>query len=267
MDAALRVPVWRGALRAGPLVMAFAVAVLGVVMPWACGCGRDLAAASGTVATTLLAAAAWPIALAYRRAAAARSGDAAPWRDAVQIVAIVAAGLCVWLAARAGPGLGLLAAVAAGTVAFATHRAQPSAARTVAALAMLAWLAVVAGDHGQRHRFDTIAAIAAVGPALQVAAVAWWTAPGARARVISFATLSVAAHAWLAAWWLALWLPTTAWWALGSALPAAGVLALGASPGMHERRGAVVAAWTAWTAALVHLLLLAAAFLAVARLR
>lgn len=301
------VTTWLAAVRPGILAVTLASAMLGVVVAWSCGCGRDLPAAAATLVLALLTHAAvnlyndWGDAIGGSDAV--NRGRIAPFtggsrvvqdgvlgaarlRDAAQMLAIVVVGGGVWLAARAGPGL--LAIGAAGLLlgwAYSSPRvALMARGWGEAAVAAGWWLVVVGADYVQRQRFDAIPAVAAVSPALLIAAVLWVAEfpdaeadarVGKRTLVVRlgpdaaawmYVALVAAAHLWLWAWWRVRWLPTHADWALASVLPAAGaatwLLAHRHTP--SRLRPAIVL--TLLTAVL-HPLLLGAAFVAVAALR
>lgn len=306
---AARTPVttWLAAVRPGFLVITLASAMLGVVVAWSCGCGRDLPAAAATVLLALLAHAAVNLyndygdavggsdAVNHARIAPFTGGSrlvqdgvlgAAQMREAAQMLAIVVVGGGVWLAARAGPGL-----LAVGIAGLALGWAYSSPrvalmARGWGEVAVAAgwWLVVVGADFVQRQRFDAIPAVAAVSPALLVAAVLWVAEfpdaeadarVGKRTLVVrlgpdaaawTYVALVAAAHLWAWAWWRALWLPTQAGWALASALPAAGASAWLLAHRRTPSRLRPVIVLTL-VAAVLHPLLLGVAFVAVAALR
>lgn len=298
---------WLAAVRPGFLVVTLASAMLGVVFAWSCGGGRDLPAAAATLVLALLAHAAANLyndwgdavggsdAINHARIAPFTGGSravqdgvlgAAQVREAAQMLAIVVVGAGVWLAARAGPGL-LLVGIAGLTLGWAYS--SPRVALMArgwgeAAVAAGWWLVVVGADYVQRQRFDAIPAVAAVSPALLIAAVLWVAEfpdaeadarAGKRTLVVrlgptvaawAFVALVAAAHVWVWAWWRALWLPAHAGWALASALPAAGAAAWLLA---HRRRPLRLrpAIVLALVAAVLHPLVLGAAFVAVAAQR
>lgn len=211
---------------------------------------------------------------------------AAQLRDAALLLGgvVVAGGLL--LAARAGPGLLL---VGAAGLALGWAYSSPQVALMSRGLGELAvgagwWLVVVGADYAQRHAFSAMAAVSGVSMAALVAAILWAAefpdaradaAVGKRTLVVragpelaaaSYASLVLCAHLWVAAWWWVDWLPSTAWWALGSAplsALAAGLL------WQHRRQVARLRPVMALSigAALAHGALLTAAFVAIARLR
>jgi 1,4-dihydroxy-2-naphthoate octaprenyltransferase len=153
------------------------------------------------------------------------------------------------------------------------------------AVALSWWLVVIGADYVQRHRFDAMAALAGVSPALLFSAILWAAeftdreadaAAGKRTAVVRLGparaawlhlALVLGAYAWVASWWWWQWLPTSAWWALGSlplSLVAAAVLLRHAPPGSAALR---LATALNLAAAVLHGLLLTGAFLAVVSLR
>jgi 1,4-dihydroxy-2-naphthoate octaprenyltransferase len=299
---------WARAARPGFLVVTLVAAVLGVALSQACGSAWD---PWGAVATVVLAMTLHAAANLYNDYGDAVGGSdaintarigpftggsrtvqdgratAAQMRDAAQMLAIVAVGGGVWLAARSGPGL--LAVGLAGCLlgwAYSSPRvALMSRGLGEAAVALAWWLVVIGADYVQRHRFDAIAALGGVSPALLIAAVLWVAefpdrqadaAAGKRTAVVRLGpvraawlhlALVLAAYAWVASWWWWQWLPTSAWWALGSLplnLVAAAVLLRPARNGGAALRLAIV---LTLAAAVVHSLLLTGAFLAVVSLR
>ncbi|MEO8299800.1 MAG: prenyltransferase [Burkholderiales bacterium] len=206
--------------------------------------------------------------------------------QAVKVLATVVIGGGVLLSALAGPGL-LAVGLAGLTLGWAYSQprvALMSRGWGEPAVAMGWWLVVVGADYVQRHAFSAIAAIAGVSPALLIAAVLWIAQfPDAEAdrsagkhtlvvrlgevrAALVYALIVLAAHAWLALWWWADWLPTAAWWAAGS-LPlslAAATLLRRHARAPERLRAAIV---LTLLAALMHGGLLTAAFVRVATLR
>ena len=201
-------------------------------------------------------------------------------------LAMLVVGGGILLAARAGPGL-LLVGLAGATLgwAYSSPRvALMSRGLGEPAVALGWWLVVVGADHVQRHAFSAMAAVSGVSLALLVLAILWVAdvpdaaadaAVGTRTLVVrwgagaaawAYLGLVLAAHGWVALWWWVDWLPTAAWWALGS-LPVSLLSALVLL--RHARTPARLrpAVAAAIAAACVHGLLLTAAFLAVVRLR
>lgn len=207
-------------------------------------------------------------------------------RDAARLLggAVVAGG--VLLAARSGPGLLLVGA--AGLMlgwAYSNPRWRLMS-RGLGELAVFLgwWLIVLGADQVQRHALSGLAAVSGVSLALLVTAILWAAEfPDARAdaaagkrtlvvrwgpevAAVGYGGLVFGAHLWLLAWWWVDWLPTTAWWALGSA-----PLSLAAALGLwrHRRTPAQLRPVIGLTiaAALLHGSLLTAAFVAIARLR
>lgn len=207
-------------------------------------------------------------------------------RDAAQVLAMLVAGGGLVLAAQTGPGLLLvgLAGLALGYAYSNPRLALMSRGVGELAVGLGWWLIVVGASYVQQRVFSAMAAVAGVSVALLVAGVLWVAefpdaradaAVGKRTLVVRLGAgpaawlylgLVLAAHGWVWAWWQAQWLPTQAWWALGSAplsLASAAWL-LVAHRQVARLRPAVA---LAIAAAVAHELLLAAAFLAVAQLR
>lgn len=298
---------WLMASRPGFLAVTLVAAVLGVSIAQACGCGWDPLAAVATVVLALLTHAAVNLyndwgdsvlgsdALNTERLFPFSGGSrviqdgvipAAEMRAMAHSLAMVVAGGGVVLAARAGPGLLLvgLAGVLLGWAYSSPRVALMGRGLGELAVASGWWLIVVGADYVQRHAFSAMAAVAGVPMALLVTAILWTAEfPDARADAASgkrtlvvrlgpqraawaHAALVLAAHGWVAvAWWVD-WLPFTAWWALAAAplsLLAAGLLLRHAR---DVRRLRPVIAFTI-AAAVLHGVLLTAAFVAVARLR
>lgn len=207
-------------------------------------------------------------------------------RDAARMLGIVVVGGGLALAARAGPGL-LLVGLCGLLLGWAYSSPRVALmSRGLGELSVgLAWWGIVVGaDYVQRHGFSTIAALSGVSIALLVTAILWAAEfpdaaadaqVGKRTLVVrwgpmpaawGYAALVLFAHAWVALWWAWQWLPSTAWWGLGSAplsLTAAGLLLRRAR--QPQRLRPVMALSIA--AAVLHGGLLTAAFLAIARLR
>jgi len=207
-------------------------------------------------------------------------------RDAARMLGLVVVGGGLVLAARAGPGLLL---VGLGGLLLGWAYSSPRVAlmsRGLGELSVgLAWWGIVVGaDYVQRHGFSAIAALSGVSIALLVTAILWAAEfpdaaadaqVGKRTLVVrwgpvpaawGYAALVLCAHAWVALWWAWQWLPSTAWWGLGSAplsLAAAGLLLRHAR--QPQRLRPVMALSIA--AAVLHGGLLTAAFVAIARLR
>lgn len=212
--------------------------------------------------------------------------SAGQMRDAARGLAMAVVGGGLLLAARAGPGLLLvgLAGLLLGWAYSSPRVALMGRGLGEGAVALGWWLIVVGADYVQRHAFSAIAAISGVSIALLVAAVLWAAefpdaradaAAGKRTLVVRlgpmvsaavYAALVLFAHAWLAVWWWGDWLPSTAWWALGS-LPLSVAAALGLALRARQvaRLRPVMALSIA--AAVLHGALLTAAFVAIARLR
>jgi 1,4-dihydroxy-2-naphthoate octaprenyltransferase len=208
--------------------------------------------------------------------------SAARMREWAAWLALPAIGGGIVLAALTGPGL-LLIGLAGAAIAWAYSSPRIALmSRGAGELAVAAawWLVVVGADYVQRQRLHDMAAIAGVSYALLVAAILLVNefpdrrADGAvgkrtlvvrlgpEAALVLYAAIVALAHGWVAAWWWTQWLPTQAWWALGSAplsLAAAWLLARHA-PEPRCLRPAIV---LTLAAALLHGALLAAAFGAV----
>lgn len=298
---------WWLACRPGFLLVTLGAALVGVALTQACGCGWDGPAALATVVLALLTHAAVNLYNDYGDAVggsdAVNTGRLTPFsggsrviqdgvftaaqmREAALRLGIVVVGGGLMLSARAGPGL--LAIGLAGLL-LGWAYSSPRVALMSRGLGELAvglgwWLVVVGADYVQRHAFSALAAVAGVSPALLVTAILWaaefpdaqadaavgkrtlvvrW---GPRVAALGHAGLVLAAHLWLAAWWWVDWLPFTAWWALGSApLSLASAVLLWARAREPGRLKPAIA--LAIGAAVLHTGLLAAAAVAVARLR
>jgi 1,4-dihydroxy-2-naphthoate polyprenyltransferase len=298
---------WVAASRPGFLVTTLVAATVGVAQAQACGCGWDPLGAVATVLLALLTHAAVNLYNDYGDAVGGSdavntdrlspfSGGSRFIQDgrftAVQVrevavgLGIVVVGGGLLLAARAGPGL--LAVGLAGLLlgwAYSSPRVALMG-RGWGELSVAAgwWLIVVGADYVQRHAFSAIAALSGVGLALLVAGILWaaefpdaradaavgkrtlvvrW---GARPAALGYGVLVVVAYAWVGWWWHIDWLPSTAWWALGSApLSLASAVLLWRHAGEVARLRPAIA--LAIAAAVLHGLLLTAAFVAVARLR
>lgn len=212
--------------------------------------------------------------------------SAAQVRDTARMLGIIVIGGGVMLAAHAGPGLLLVgvAGMAVGWAYSSPRVALMGRGWGELSVALGWWLIVVGADYVQRHAFSTMAALSGVSVGLLVAGILWaaefpdaaadaqagkhtlvvrWGAPAA-AWVYAGGVL--AAHAWVAWWWWAQWLPSTAWWALAS-LPVslASALILVRHARQVDRLRPAIALSIA--AATLHGALLTAAFVAVARLR
>lgn len=302
-----RFALWLAAVRPGFLVVTLAAATLGIAVAWACGPARDVPAALATLLLALLTHAAVNLYNDYGDAVGGSDAvnvdrigpftggsrmvqdgrlSARQMRDAALLLGMLVVGGGLLLAARAGPGL---LAIGLAGLALGWAYSSPRIAlmnRGLGELAVAAgwWLVVVGADHVQRRHFDTAPMVAAVSPALLIAAVLWVAelpdaradaAVGKRTLVVrlgapaaawGFVALLVLAHAWAWAWWQAHWLPTHAGWALLSAGPAAlaALLLVRRCRTPQALRPAI--AWTLVTA-VSHPLLLAAAYGAVAAMR
>jgi 1,4-dihydroxy-2-naphthoate polyprenyltransferase len=291
------------ATRPGFLVVTAVACGVGIAAALACGCGARSADAVATVVLALLAHAAANVyndwaddrngsdAINTERIAPFSGGsrmiqdgllDAARTRQFAAVLAMLAIGGGIVLAARAGPGL---LAIGIGGAAIGWAYSSPRVAlmsRGAGELAVAAawWLVVVGADYVQRQRLHDIAALAGVSYALLIAAILLVNefpdrradaAVGKRtvvvrlgtsAAVVLYALIAALAHAWVFAWWWWDWLPSTAWWALGSAplsLAAAVLLARHAAQPARLRPAIVLTL----AAAVLHGLLLTAAFVAV----
>jgi hypothetical protein len=251
------------ALRPRPWALTALAALLGGQVARACGCGADGLGALAATALLLFG----HVAVQWRSSlppGSARDGaDVAGW-------AVIGAG--VLLTARSGLGLAavgmsLLLLGAWVSPPQVDGRPDPAAARRTGpwfplVIGLCTALAVMAVDQAQRHTLSTMGAVVAVGPAWLVAA-AEASAQAVQRRRPSAAPLiyGLIGHGWVAAWWLAQWLATQAWWALG-ALPLS-VAGTAAALAGRDR----LAARLAWAAAAAQMLLLSAALAAVAALR
>lgn len=211
---------------------------------------------------------------------------AAAMRQAAALLALVVVGGGLLLSARTGPGL--LAVGLAGLLLGWAYSHPGLALMTRGwgelSVALAWWLVVVGADYVQRHAFSALAMVSGVSLALLVAGILWSAefpdaradaAVGKRTLVVrlgvdraawGYASLVFSAHFWVLAWWWVDWLPSTAWWALGSAplslLAAAGLIR---NRRQVDRLRPVMALGIA--AALLHGSLLTGAFMAIARLR
>ncbi|PXW93502.1 1,4-dihydroxy-2-naphthoate octaprenyltransferase [Sphaerotilus hippei] len=212
--------------------------------------------------------------------------SAAQLRDMVQMLGMVVVGGGLLLTARAGPGL-LAIGLAGLALGWAySHPRLALMSRGVGELAVAAgwWLVVIGADYVQRRHFDAAPALAGVSLALLIAAMLWVAEfpdarsdaqVGKRTLVVRLGpvraawghlVLVLSAHAWLAGWWLALWLPTTAWWALGSA-PLSLVAAIGLIVRARQPRRLRPVIVLTLGAVVLHAALLIAAFVSVMRQR
>ncbi len=295
------------ATRPGFLAVTAVACVLGIVVALACGCGARPWHGAASVLLALLAHAAANVyndwADDRNGADALNSGRIAPFsggsrliqdgrlaaaqmRDWAAALAIVATGGGIVLAALSGPGL---LAIGLAGAALGWAYSSPRVAlmsRGIGELAVAAawWLVVLGADYVQRQSLHDMAAIAGASYALLVAALllvnefpdrAADAAVGKRTLVVRlgperaallYAAIAALAHGWVGAWWWLGWLPTNAWWALASAplsLAAALLLARDARAPQRLRPAIVLTL----AAALLHGLLLAAAFGAVLALR
>lgn len=298
---------WLAATRPGFLVATLVTVMLGIVLAQACGCGWDPLGAAASLVLALMTHAAVNLYNDYGDAIggsdAVNTGRIAPFtggsrfiqdgalserqvRDAAQALAIVVVGGGIWLTARSGPGL-LLVGLAGALLGWAySHPGVALMSRGLGVPSVIAgwWLIVIGADYVQRHAFSAIAAVAAVSPAILLALIllvaefpdaradaqagkrTWVVRFGPGTAAALYVALATGAHAWAAAWWWADWLPTRAWWALGSAplsLAAAALLL------RHHRDPARLKPAIVWTlaAAVLHTVLLGAAFVSVAMLR
>jgi len=298
---------WLRASRPGFLVVSLVAAVLGVVIPQACGCGWDAPAAVATVLLAVLTHAAVNLyndwgddrlgsdAINTQRLFPFSGGSrviqegvvsAEAMLTAAQILAIVVVGGGVILAARSGPGLLLvgLAGLALGWAYSNPRIALMGRGWGELAVALGWWLIVIGADYVQRHSFSAIAAVAAVPLALLVAAILWAAefpdaqadaASGKHTLVVRWgprrAVWGYGALVTLAHGWVGIW-----WWV--DWLPSTAWWALGAAPlslvaavalGRHANEVARLRPAIALTiaAAVAHGVLLIAAFVAIARMR
>lgn len=250
-------------LRPSSLGLTALAALLGGHVGLACGCGVDGSAAVAAGALLLLG----QVCLQWRSGLPGGSA-----RDVAEVTAWAVIGGGVLLTARSGLGM---APIGTSLLALGAWVSRPRAhgpADAAAARRTPPWfplvvglctaLAVIAVDQAQRHTLSTMGAVVAVGPAWLVTAAAA-ASQAQRQRQTSIAPLAygLMGHAWVAAWWLAQWLPTQAWWALG-ALPLS-VAGTAAALAGRDR----LAARLAWAAAAAQMLLLTAALAAVAALR
>lgn len=192
----------------------------------------------------------------------------------------------VLLVARAGLGLVVigLAGLTLGWAYSSPRVALMSRGLGELAVAVGWWLIVVGADYVQRHAFGPLAMLSGVSVALLATAILWaaefpdaqadaqvgkrtlvvrW---GPRRAALGYGVLVLLAHAWLAAWWWADWLPFTAWWALGSlplSVAAAGLLWSRANQVARLRPVMELSI----AAVCVHAALLTGAFIAIARMR
>ena len=298
---------WIAAARPGFLVVTLVAAAVGIASSLACGATLRWPEALATVVLALLTHAAVNLhndwgdaligsdALNTDRVAPFTGGSRvvqdgiftpAQLRDAVQLLGMVVIGGGVLLVARSGLGLVLigLAGLALGWAYSHPRWALMSRGVGELAVALGWWLVVLGADYVQRRSFSAIPALAGVSLALLIAAVLWIAEfpdarsdaqAGKRTLVVrlgpqeaawGYLALVLAAHVWLVGWWQALWLPTTAIWAVASLLPslAAAALLLRRAGEPQRLRPAIV---LTLLAAVLHGVLLAAAFLGIAALR
>lgn len=301
------ISLWLRAVRPGFLLVTAVAVALGTSQALACGCGWDPWGGAAALCLALLTHAAVNLYNDYGDSHigsdAINTEHISPFsggsrliqegrltpqqvQQAAGMLALVVAGGGVLLAARVGPGL-LLVGMAGVALGWSySHPRWALMSRGWGELAVVAgwWLVVVGADLVQRHQFSAMAAVSGVSLALLVAGILWaaefpdaradaaagkhtlvvrW---GARPAAIAYAGGVLLAHGWVWAWWWAQWLPTTAWWALGSApLSVAAALLLWQRATQVQRLRPVVVLSVA--AALVHGVLLTAAFAAVAALR
>jgi 1,4-dihydroxy-2-naphthoate octaprenyltransferase len=207
-------------------------------------------------------------------------------RDMVHMLGIVVVGGGLLLMARSGIGLALvgLAGLALGWTYSNPRWGLMKLGLGELAVAMGWALVVVGADYVQRGAFSGIAAIAGVSMGLMVAGVLWVNEfPDARSDALvgkrtlvvrwgrgpaawGYVALVLLAHAWVAYWWHALWLPTQAWWALCS-LPLSLSAAWGVVRHVQEPQRLRPAIVLTVAAVVAHGLLLTASFAAVAWMR
>ena len=212
--------------------------------------------------------------------------SATQMRDAAQMLALLVVGGGLLLAAKTGGGLLLigLAGMALGYAYSSPRVALMSRGVGELSVGLGWWLIVVGADYVQRGAFSALAMVSGVSVALLVAGVLWVAefpdaradaAVGKRTLVVRLGSRAAAwvylglmlfAHLWTWIWWQLQWLPTQAWWALGSA-----PLSLASALWLLRRHEQVArlrpAVALAIVAAVVHEALLTAAFLAVAAQR
>lgn len=298
---------WVAASRPGFISVTAVAAALGMAQSQACGCGWDGLAALVTGVLAVLAHAAINLYNDYGDAVGGSDAlnterqfpftggsrviqdgvfTATEVRDMARMLGLVVVGGGLALAAHAGPGLLLVggAGLALGWAYSSPRVALMSRGLGEGAVGLAWWLVVIGADYVQRHAFSAMAVLSGFSLAALVMAILWAAefpdaqadqAAGKRTLVVrwgrrpaaaAYALLVALAHAWLLAWWAAQWLPSTAGWALGSApLSAAAAWGLWRHAEDPSRLRPVLALTIA--AALVHGLLLTAAFVAIARLR
>lgn len=239
-----------------PLLLTALAAVLGASVALACGCGADGWAAACAAVLALLGHAVTQ----SRRAAIGADDAARRRRDLADIGAMVVVGGGTLVAARSGPGLLLLGAVAL-VLGWATRRpdAHPGPLGRALVAATGSWLTVLGVDQAHRHGLSAMGAILGGGLALLVASARLMdprsNRPGAAVL------LALAGQAWTLGWWMAGWLPTSAWWAL-TAAPLSLISSLAWALGRPRAASAL-----AWLAAVLHGVLMTAALWAVVALR
>ncbi len=256
---------WWRAVQPARVAVAGVAAVLGLASAHACGTPWRVPDAVAAVVLTLLAQMALNL---YGASGGANAGTLSPrqQRDAAQMLGMLVAGGGLLLAARSGGGLMVIAGGAALWGLVGCHPVWGWGRKGFDApvFAVGVWLIVQGADYVQRGAFSGLAAMVGVSLGLLAAGVvrASETKPGWGEALL----LALMAHAWVAYWWKALWLPTQAWWALVSwplSLAGAWVLGRPAQDGRCVRWGQALTL----TAALTHGLLLTAAFSAVAWMR
>lgn len=298
---------WLAASRPGFLLITLVAALVGISQAQACGCGWDPLAAVATVVLALLTHAAVNIYNDYGDAVGGSDAlnterlfpfsggsrviqdgvfTAVQMRDAARWLGLVVVVGGALLAVRAGPGL-LWVGVAGMALGWAYSSPRVALmSRGLGELAVaLGWCLIVVGaDYVQRHAFSSMAWVSGVSVALLVGGIVWAAefpdaradaAAGKRTLVVragpelaaaAYGSLVLCAHLWVAVWWWVDWLPSTAWWALGSApLSLAAAVMLAQRARQVARLRPVIALSIA--AAVLHGLLLTAAFVAIARMR
>ncbi len=254
-DPAPSSPSQRPGFHVGGLALIVLAGLLGSVSSQACGTPWSLWKA-GVMLGSVLVLAVW-----------VDQGRLGHRSSGVEHAVIVATGGVVLVAAHSGPVVLALAGAAWGL-----SKVPRSSVGDAVVWALGAWLTVAATDAAQRGSLGVIAAVAGVSVGAWAAATRCCASAPNLASVSGWGwMLGLLAHAWTAWWWWIDWLPSQAWWALGSLpvwlLAGAGAWVGQGRPGAASGAVGRAVALLHAVAAVVHTALLLAAFAAVAMLR